>query len=62
MNFGGWLLAALWAASRDCLVRCVQCHTLYFIETRGARIADILLWIFILLILFGILADFLEQR
>ena len=56
-HFGGWLLSSLWGASREKQVRCVQCETLYLANTRGSRIAGILLWIMLLLILSGLLAD-----
>ena len=61
-HFGGWLFASLWGASRERQVRCVQCDTLYFIETRGTRIAGILLWVFILLILFGLLGEYFGKQ
>ena len=55
-QFGGWLLAMLWGASRERQVRCMQCDTLYFTQTRGTRIAGALLWIVVLwlFILFAI--------
>lgn len=62
MHFGGWLVASLWGASREQQVRCVGCDTLYFTETRGTRIAGILLWILLLLILFGLIADHFQER
>ena len=61
MHFGGWLLGSLWGASRERQVRCIQCDTLYFTETRGTRIAGILLWVFILLLLFGAIAQHLTR-
>lgn len=57
-HFGGWLFASLWGASRERQVRCAQCDTLYLTETRGSRIAGVLLWIFLLLVL---LAAIVEQ-
>ena len=61
-HFGGWLLASLWGASRQQQVRCVQCESLYFTQTRGGRIAGICLWVFLLLVLFGCIASFFEKR
>ena len=52
-QFGGWLLGSLWGASRAEQVRCLKCETLYFTETRGTRIAGVLLWIVILWIVLG---------
>ena len=52
-HLGGWLFGAVWGASRERQVRCAQCDTLYLTHTRGTRIAGVLVWIFILLILFG---------
>jgi hypothetical protein len=57
-HFGGWLFASLWGASRERQVRCVRCDTLYVTETRGSRIAGVILWIFLLLLL---LATIVEQ-
>ncbi|MBI3881658.1 MAG: hypothetical protein HY301_16540 [Verrucomicrobia bacterium] len=57
MYLGGWLLASFWGASRQQQVRCVQCDNLYFTETRGTRIAGILLWVFLLLLLLGSIAE-----
>ena len=62
MHFGGWLLASLWGASREQQVRCLQCDTLYFTETRGTRIAGILLWVFILLVVFGAIAEHFQEQ
>ena len=49
LHFGGWFIASLWGASRQKQVQCAQCETLYNADTRGTRIAGILLWIFVLL-------------
>jgi len=59
-HFGGWLLGSLWGASRRQQVRCVTCDSLYFTETRGTRVAGILLWIVILFVLAGLTAEFLS--
>lgn len=50
-----WLfpLSLLWGASRKQQVRCVDCDTLYLIETRGTRIAGIAFWILVLLFILG---------
>lgn len=61
-QFGGWLLASLWGASRQQQVRCVQCDTLYFKETRGTRIAGICLWVLFLLLLLAVLAGYLGEE
>jgi hypothetical protein len=61
-HFGGWLLASLWGASRERQVRCAQCESLYLTDTRGTRIAGVLLWVFLLLVVFGLVAQrFVEQ-
>jgi hypothetical protein len=56
-HVGGWLLASLWGASREQQVRCAQCETLYFTDTRGSRIAGVVLWVFLLLLLFGAIVE-----
>jgi hypothetical protein len=61
-HFGGWLFASLWGASREQQVRCVQCDKLYLTDTRATRIAGVLLWVFLLLLLFGVIAQQLEGR
>ena len=48
-----FLFGAIWGASRERQVRCAQCETLYLTHTRATRIAGVLVWIFILLVLFG---------
>lgn len=58
----GWLFASLWGASRQQQVRCCQCETLYFTDTRATRITGVLLWVFLLLILLGVLAQALKAR
>lgn len=45
---GGWLFAALWGASREQQVRCVNCDKIYWTDTRGTRITGVLLWVFLL--------------
>jgi len=57
-QFGGWIIASLWGASRENQVRCVRCDTLYFTETRGTRIAGIILWI---VVLFFVIAEVLDS-
>src|SRR2546421_11198551 len=61
-HLGGWLLASLWGASRQKQVRCCQCETLYSADTRATRIAGVLLWVFLLLTIFGVLAEALKAR
>lgn len=56
-HFCGWLFAALWGARREQQVRCVQCDRLYMIETRGTRIAGVLVWVFVLLMLAVVLVE-----
>ena len=53
----GWILAALWGASREERVECLACSTVYETHTRSTRIAGVLLWVFVLLIAFGVLAQ-----
>jgi len=55
--FCGWLFASLWGASRQRQVRCTQCDVLYLTDTRGTRIAGVLLWVFLLLVLFAVIAQ-----
>lgn len=58
----GWMIASLWGSSRQQQVRCVQCETLYFTETRATRIAGILLWVFILFVSLNVLLNLLVQQ
>jgi hypothetical protein len=61
-HFGGWLFASLWGGSREQQVRCAQCDTLYLTDTRGTRIAGVLLWVFLMLVaLLLILQEFQER-
>jgi hypothetical protein len=62
VHLGAWPLGILWGASRGKQVRCVQCDELYFTETKGTRIAGILLWIFLLLLLLGAIVQHLQER
>jgi len=55
---GGWLFASLWGASREQQVRCAQCDVLYQTDTRSTRIAGVLLWVLLLLV---VLAVILQQ-
>ena len=50
-QLGGWVFATLWGASREQQVRCLNCDTLFFCETRGSKINGIALWVFVLLLL-----------
>jgi len=59
-HFGGWLFASLWGASRERQVCCVHCDRLYMTDTRGTRIAGVLVWIFFLIVLAGVLVQQLE--
>ncbi len=61
LHFGGWLFASLWGASREQQVRCTQCETLYMTDTRGTRIAGVLLWVFLLLVAFGAIIEQFER-
>lgn len=61
-HFGGWLLSSLWGASRGTQVRCAQCDALYLTETRATRIAGVFLWIFLLLVLCGLIGVITEAR
>ena len=60
LHFVGWYLTSLWGASRERQVRCAKCDTLYLTDTRGTRIAGVVLWVFLLLILLGLFAQELE--
>ena len=61
-HFGGWFFASLWGASREQQVRCIQCDKLYMTDTRGTRIAGVLLWVFLLLLLVGVIVQQFEGR
>ncbi len=61
-HFGGWLFASLWGTSREQQVRCTKCDTLYLTDTRGTRIAGVLLWVLVLLVLFGLIVQQFEGR
>jgi len=56
-HFWGWFVASLWGASRAQQVKCCGCETLYLTDTRATRIAGVLLWVFLLLMLLGVLAE-----
>ena len=56
-HIGGPLLSSLWGASRERQVRCADCDTLYMTTSKGTQIAGILLWVLIMLILLGIVAE-----
>jgi len=57
---GAWLIGCLWGGSRPQQVRCVQCDTLYLIDTRASRITGIALWTLLLLLLLGFIAMFFD--
>ena len=40
----------------------MKCESLYMSDTRGTRIAAVLLWVFILVVLFGLVAEQLNQQ
>ena len=56
------LFASLWGASREEQVQCAHCETLYFTDTRATRIVGVLLWVFLLLVLFGMIVQQFEGR
>jgi len=60
--FCGWFFLSLWGVSRERQFRCAQCENLYLSDTRGTRIAGVLLWVFLLLVLFGVIAQQFEGR
>lgn len=60
--FCGWLFSSLWGASREKQVRCAQCETLYMTDTRGTRIAGIVFWVLLLLVLSGMVAEALKRH
>jgi hypothetical protein len=62
LHLCGWLFASLWGASRDKQVRCAQCETLYTTDTRGTRIAGILLWVLLLLVVSGVIAEIWKRH
>ena len=61
-HLGGWLFASLWGSSREQQVRCAQCETLYMTDTRGTRIAGVLLCVFFLLVVVGVIVQHFEGR
>ena len=61
LHLFGWLFASLWGASREKQVRCDHCETLYMTDTRGTRVAGVLLWVILLLVLWGAVAQLLER-
>jgi hypothetical protein len=50
------LFAALWGASRQQQVRCIACDTLYFTTTNSSRVAGILLWIIVVMMVMNAVA------
>jgi hypothetical protein len=56
----GGLLAALWGASRESQFRCAQCNTLYLADTRSARVARVVFWVFLPLVVLGVVTGELE--
>ncbi len=61
-HFGGWLFGSLWGASREEQVRCARCEKLYLTDTRATRIAGVLVWVFLLILLFGVIAEQVEEE
>ena len=59
---GGWLLPALWGASRQQQFRCIQCEGLYLSDTRSSRVSSLLLWIFILIWMLGVIVGICRGR
>ena len=57
----GWLIASLWGASREKQVRCAQCGMLYMTDTRGTRIAGIILWVVLLLMVSGVISQWFKR-
>jgi len=58
----GWLVSSLWGASRKKRVRCTQCEALYMTDTRGTRVAGIILWVPLLLMVSGVIAEWFKKR
>jgi len=58
----GWVFSSLWGASRQRQVRCTQCDALYLTDTRGTRIAGVLLWVFLLLVIFAVIGQQLGSQ
>ena len=59
--FGGWLFSSLWGASRERQVRCAHCDTLYLTDTKGTRIAGVIFWVILLLVLFSSIYEQFEH-
>ena len=49
----GWLLTALWKASKEEEFRCLSCETVYFSDSKSTRISSLALCVFVLMIVFG---------
>lgn len=62
LHLCGWLFSSLWGASRDKQVQCTQCETSYMTDTRGTRIAGILLWVLLLLVVSGVIAGTVKRH
>src|SRR5437868_1681811 len=62
---GSWLLlhtvglpiSLLMHGSRRKQVRCVVCNTLFYVETKGTRLSNALLWIFVLFFGIAVVAE-----
>jgi hypothetical protein len=50
---GGWIIPALWRASKKSEFRCAGCQTFYLSETGSSRITKFFLWGFIFLVVLG---------
>lgn len=61
-HFCGWLLPSLWGASREQEFRCTQCDTAYMTDTRITRITGIMLWVFVLIVLSGMILEVCDAR
>jgi len=53
-------LSLLWGASRKHQVRCQACDTLYTIESRSTRIAGIVLWVIIFLLVLSYIGRYVS--
>ena len=51
----GWLISALWRASRKTQVRCAQCESLYHVKTSGSQTAAAVLWFICLECVLGLI-------
>jgi hypothetical protein len=53
----GFLFETLWAQSQRQQVTCVACENLYYTETKSTRAWGVAVWVVVLLLVIGAIAD-----